>query len=92
MTAWLTGVRKSSWQRDDSVVEMVTLHVGGWSFGGRQTAPTFLECQNNGFRQGFPDSLGKGNELVSDLIDALLPVVMRCLRSGAPVGRQKPRQ
>jgi len=92
MTVRSTLVRKNVLRRYDRVVEMVTLHVGGWSFGGRQTAPTFLECQNNGFRQGFPDSLGKGNELVSDLIDALLPVVMRCLRSGAPVGRQKPRQ
>ena len=88
----MTGVRKSSWQRDDSVVEIVTLHAGGWSFGRRQTAPTFAGCQNNGFRQGFPDSLGKGNELVSDWIDAWLPVVMRCLRSGAPVSKQKPRQ
>jgi hypothetical protein len=78
MTVWLTGVRKSSWQRDDSAVKMVTLHVGGWSFGGRQTAPTFLEGQNDGSRQGSPVALRRADEL-GDLIDGTLIVVMRCL-------------
>jgi hypothetical protein len=48
--------------------------------GGRQTAPTFPERQNNGFRQESPDALRKGKELVSELVDGMLTVVMRCLR------------
>ena len=29
MTVWLTDVRRNVWQRDDSVIKMVTLHLGG---------------------------------------------------------------
>ena len=81
MTVWLTGVRKNAWGRDDSAIEMVTRHLGGWPFRWRQPTPTFLECQNNGFRQGFCDALRKANELVSGLVEALLMVIMRYLRS-----------
>ena len=34
----------------------------------------------------------KAWELVSDLVDGLLMVVMRCLRSGAPASKRRPRQ
>jgi hypothetical protein len=80
MTVWLTGVRKSDWRRDESAVETVALHLGGRLFRGRQTSPTFLERQNDGFRQGSPVALKRANELVSDLVDGMLTVVMRCLR------------
>ena len=81
MTVWLTGVRKNAWRRNDSAIEMVTLHLGEWPFRWRQPTPTFLECQNNGFRQGFSDALRKANELVSGLVDGLLTVIMSYLRS-----------
>jgi hypothetical protein len=80
MTVWLTGVRKSAWRWDGSAVEIVTLRLGGRLFRGRQRAPTFPERENNGFRQEFPDALRKGKKLVSDLVDGMLTVVMRCLR------------
>jgi hypothetical protein len=91
MTVWLTGVRKSARRRDWSAVATVTLHLGGRLLRGGQTVPTLPERQNNGFRQGFPDALRKGKEMVSDLVDGRLTVVMRCLRRGAPVSKRKPR-
>ena len=82
MTVWLTGVRKNAWRRNDSAIEMVTLHLGEWPFRWRQPTPTFLERQVNGFRQGsFLMPLGKANELVSGLVDGLLTVIMRYLQS-----------
>jgi hypothetical protein len=79
MTVWLTGVRKSDGRRDESAVETVAFHLGGSLFRGRQTSPTFLECRNDGFRQGSPVALRRANELVSDLVGGMLTVVMRCL-------------
>ena len=58
----------------------------------QETAPTFAERENNGFRQESPDALRKGKELVSDLVDGMLTVVMRCLGGGAPISKRKPRQ
>jgi hypothetical protein len=92
MTVRSTVVRKNVLRRYDWVVEMVTLHLGGWPFCGQEPVRTFLEGQNNGFRQGFPDALGRANELVSDLVDGMLMVVMRCLGAWAPVSRCMPRQ
>ena len=46
----------------------------------QQVAPAFPERENNGFRQESPDALRKGKELVSELVDGMLTVVMRCLR------------
>jgi len=46
----------------------------------QETAPTFAERENNGFRQESPDALRKGKELVSELVDGMPTVVMRCLR------------
>ena len=92
MTVRSTRVRKNVLRRYDWVVEMVTLHLGGCRFCGKEPARTFLEGQNDGFRQGFPDALRRANELVSDLVDGMLMVIMRCLRAWAPVSRGMPRQ
>jgi hypothetical protein len=46
----------------------------------QHVGPTFPERENHGFRQESPDALRKGNGLVSELVDGLLTVVMRCLR------------
>ena len=92
MTVGSTVVRKNVLRRYDWVVEMVTLHLGGWPFCGQEPVRTFLEGQNDGFRQGLPAALGRANELVSDLVDGMLMVVMRCLGAWAPVSRCMPRQ
>jgi hypothetical protein len=92
MTVWLRGVRKGDWRRDGSGVETVALHLGGRLLRGRQMRPTFLERQNDCFRQGSPVALRRANELVSNLVDGMLMVVMRCLRSWAPASRRMPRQ
>ena len=79
MTVWLMRVRGRDWRRDESAVETVGLHLGGRLFRWRQTAPMFLEGQNDGSRQGSPVALKRAKELGSDLIDGMLIVVMRCL-------------
>ena len=76
----MAGVRKSDWRLDESAIETVALHLGGRLFRGRRTSPTFVERQNDGFRQGSPVALRRADELVSDLVDGMLTVVMRCLR------------
>ena len=80
MTVRSTLVRENVLRRYDWVVEMVTLHLGGCRFCGKEPVRTFLEGQNDGFRQGFPDALRRANELVSGLVDGLLTVIMRYLR------------
>jgi len=92
MTVRSTVVRKNVLCRYDWVVEMVTLHLEGGHFVGRSRRERFWRAKTTASDRDFLMPLEGPNELVSDLVDGMLMVVMRCLRAWAPVSRCMPRQ
>jgi len=92
MTVRSTVVRKNVLGPYDWVVEMVTLHSGGWPFllagagaevsrGPKQRLPAGISC-----------AVRRANELVSDLVDGMPIVITRCLRAREPVSRRMSQQ